>query len=244
MADNNYDYEIDLLKIFEIIKNKILLLISICLLTCTASFLITKFAIKETFTATSKMIVIQSSETASSGQKYTNSELLASRHLVDTYSQIILSDAVADTVIKNLKDQGYTITNGKYRSSVSVNSANNTEIINIKVTTNDPELSMNISNEIANVFGTKVYEIMKTENVTILSKAKMPTGRSGPSYRKNVTLGGIVGVAICGLYLIISALTDNNIKNEEEVKKIFDYPIIGNIPDIQIDNKKVGGDND
>ena len=115
-----------------------------------------------------------------------------------------------------------------------MSSANNTEVMNIDVTTNDPQLSTDIANEVVDVFEDKIYDIMQIENVTTLTDAKVPQKKSGPSTLKNTAIGGIIGLLICSVITILQLFTDTKVKTEEEVKKIFDYPIIGSIPDFEI----------
>ena len=106
--------------------------------------------------------------------------------------------------------------------------------MNINVTTNDPALSADIANEVVDVFEEKIYDIMQIENVTTLTDAKVPQKKSGPSTLKNTMIGGLLGIVICGIITVLQLFTDTKVKTEEEVKKIFDYPIIGSIPDFEI----------
>ena len=235
MSEHDNEYEIDLLQVWEIIKEKLILFILICMVTCTIALCITKFLMKEEFTATAKMIVVQKSDSASAQQNYTYSDLQLSQKLAATYSQIIMSEAISDPVISNLNLYDlYQIDSEKYGKIVKVSSANNTEVMNIDVTTNDPQLSTDIANEIVDVFEDKIYDIMQIENVTTLTDAKVPQKKSGPSTLRNTVIGGIIGLLICGVITILQLFTDTKVKTEEEVKKIFDYPIIGSIPDFEI----------
>ena len=244
MNQNDYEYEIDLMQIFRIILDKLVLFILICMLTCTAALCITKFAMEEEFTATAKLIVVQKSNSSSAQQNYTYSDQQLSQKLANTYSQIIMSEAISDPVIANLDllDK-YGISSSVYNNIVKVSSANSTEVMNISVTTNDPELSADIANEIVEVFEEKIYDIMQIENVTTLTNAKVPSKKSGPSTTKNTMIGGLIGALICAAIVVKELLTDTKVKTEDEVKKIFDYPIIGSIPDFEV-REKEDADND
>ncbi len=238
MNENDYEYEIDLVQVFDIIKEKLLLFILICMLCCTAAFCVTKYLMKEKFTASAKLIIVQKSDSATA-QNYTYSDQQLSQKLASTYSQIIMSEAISDPVISNLDLYNkYGIDSEKYGKIVKVSSANNTEVINVSVTTTDPVLSADIANEVVNVFEDKIYDIMRIENVTTLTDAKIPQKKSGPSTMKNTAIGGLLGLLICGLLTVIQLFTDTKVKTEEEVKKIFDYPIIGSIPDFEIKDKE------
>lgn len=239
MNNNNNNVEtIDLLQLLVIAKQNLLLFITICFVCVAGAFCVTKFFISETFTAEAKMIIVQKNDATTNQQNYTYSDVQLSQKLASTYNEIIMSEAISDTVINNLDlDTKYDITNDNFSKIVSVSSANNTEVMNIKVVTTDPELSANIANEIVSVFEKKIYDIMQIENVTSLSEAKVPTKKSGPSITKNCALGLVMGIVICGAIAVIKLLTDTKVKSEEDVKKIFDSSkvhIIGNIPELNI----------
>ena len=235
MNERDYEEEIDLSQIFEIIREKLVIFILICMVTCTIALCVTKFLMKEEYTATAKLIVVQKSNSSSAQQNYTYSDQQLSQTLASTYSQIIMSEAISDPVISNLDlFNKYEIDSEEYEKIVSVSSANNTEVINVEVKTNDPVLSAEIANEVVRVFEEKIYDIMQIENVTTLTDAKVPTKKSGPSTLKNTAIGGILGLLICAVIVIIQLFTDTKVKTEDEVKKIFDYPIIGSIPDFEV----------
>ena len=243
MNEREYDDEIDLSQIFGIIKEKLLLFILICMVCCTVALCVTKFVLKEKYTATAKLIVVQKSNSSTAQQNYTYSDLQLSQKLAATYSEIIMSEAISDPVISNLDlFNKYEIDAEEYEKIVKVSSANNTEVIDIEVETEDPKLSAEIANEIATVFEDKIFDIMQIENVTTLTDAKVPQKKSGPSTLINVAIGGILGLLICAVITVIQLFTDTQVKTEEEVKQIFDYPIIGTIPDFEI--RDVGEDED
>ena len=239
MNEKDYEYEIDLLQVFEIVREKLILFILICMVTCTVALCITKYVMKEEYTANAQLIVVQKSDSSSLQQNYTYSDLQVSQKLASTYSQIIMSEAISDPVISNLDlFNTHGITSEEYRKIVKVSSANNTEVMNVTVTTNDPVLSADIANEVVSVFEDKIYDIMQIENVTTLTNAKIPEKKSGPSTMKNTAIGGLIGLLICGIITVVQLLTDTKVKTEDEVKKIFDYPIIGSIPDFEVNEKE------
>lgn len=237
---NNRDdfVEIDLLRILEIVRNEILIILAIFILCCTAGYAYGRFFVEDKYTATAKMIVLQDSN-SNSNSNYTSSDQAFAQKLVNTYSQIIMSDAIADPVVTNLDlIKRYGINSAGYKNIVSVSSADKTEVINVSVTTNDPVLSADIANEVVNVFEEKIYSIMKIENVTTLTSAKTPTSKSG-SNNKYISIGAIIAAVISIIMVLIIYFTDSKVKTEDEVKQIFDkYPIIGSIPEFDAGNQE------
>ncbi len=230
------EYEIDLLQIWEIVKKNIILFLTILLVCGSLAFAGTKFLMEKKYSATATVIIVKDNDTAAN-QSVTYNDVQLSQKLVTTYSQIMMSEAISDSVIANLDlYDKYGIDSAQYRKIVTVSSANNTEVMNIRAETNDPKLSADIANEVVDVFQQKIFDIMNVDNVTILNRAKVPTKPSGPNASRNTAIGLLFGAAICAVITLIQMLTDTKVKTEEEVKKIFDYPIIGIVPEFMNDS--------
>ena len=235
MINENDEMEIDLIKFWEAFKKVWGICVIIVMVLTILAFCGSKFLIPEKFTASSKLIIVEESTINTNQISY--NDLQTSQKLVTTYSEIMKSEVILDTVIDNLHlDMSAKDLNG----IMTVGSKSNTEIIDVSVTTTDPKLSAEIANEVVSVFVEKIYHIMNVENVTVLNAAKVPEEKSGPSNVKNGLMGGAVGVVISGLIVIYKTLTDTKVKTVEEVKAIFDYPIIGNIPITDLDKYRKG----
>lgn len=234
MQNEEYD-TIDLMKLFEIIKKNIIWFIVTILVLGTLAYVGTSMFIEKTYSATATVIIVQKND-STANQSVTYNDVQLSQKLVNTYTEILKSEAVGDVVVANLDlYDKYEINSKTLKEIVSVSAANGTEVMNIKAETTDPKLSADIANEVVSVFQKKIFDIMQVENVTILNNAKVPTKPSGPSLMKNTALGMIVGFVICMAYAVIKLLTDTKVKTEEDVKKIFDYPVIGIIPEFKVE---------
>lgn len=232
---------IDLLKLFEIVMKNIVWFIIVIVLCGTVAYAGTTLLIDKTYSATATVIIVQNNNSNTS-QAVTYNDVQLSQKLVSTYTQILKSESIGDSVVANLDlYDKYEIDSAKLNDLVEVKAANNTEVMNITATTKDSKLSADIANEMVTVFQKKIYDIMSVENVTILNNAKVPTNPSGPSTLKNTAMGMMIGAVLCGIYAVIVLLTDTKVKTEEDVKKIFDYPVIGVIPEF---NTEEGGKND
>lgn len=229
--------EIDLLEICRIAKKHIIMIISICLLCGALGLTLAMFVVPKKFTATSKIIIVKD-ETQGSSQ-VTYSDIQLTQKLASTYKQIIMSEAISDEVINNLDlDNEYDINSEQFNKIVSVSAENNTEVMTIKAETTDPELSAKIVNEVVDVFIKKVYSIYDIRNVTILNRAKIPEKKSSPSITMYTAIGGLIGLTISLAIVVIISITDTKVKTEEELKQIFDYPIIGATPNFEINDKE------
>ena len=232
----NDEIEIDLSRVFEIVKKYFKPFALIILAASIVAALITLFLIPKKYTAEAKLIIVQKSNPDS--QQISYNDLQISQMLVNTYSEILKSEAVSDEVIRNLKLSQDGIDHKAYLDMVNISSVKDTEVIKISVETKDPEQSAKIANEIVSVFQSKIVNIMNIENVTVLNSAKVPEQKSSPSNVKNTMIGFLLGCVIDGCIVMYLLLNDRNIRTEEELKQIFDYPIIGLIPEL---NMNAGG---
>lgn len=226
--NENDEIEIDLSRVFEIIKKHFKLFALIILATSAVAALVTLFLIPKKYTAETKLIIVQKSNPDS--QQISYNDLQTSQKLVNTYSEILKSEAISDEVIQNLKLDDLD-TEG-YQKIVKISSVKDTEVITVAVTSKDSKEAATIANEVVRVFQDKIYSIMNIENVTVLNSAKVPEKKSSPSTMRNTLVGFLLGCVIDGCIVVYLLLNDRNIRTEEEMKQIFDYPIIGLIPDM------------
>ena len=226
--NENDEIEIDLSRVFEIIKKHFKPFALIILATSAVAALVTLFLITKKYTAETKLIIVQKSNPDS--QQISYNDLQTSQKLVNTYSEILKSEAISDEVIQNLKLDDLD-TEG-YQKIVKISSVKDTEVITVAVTSKDPQEAATIANEVVRVFQDKIYSIMNIENVTVLNSAKVPEKKSSPSTMRNTLVGFLLGCVIDGCIVVYLLLNDRNIRTEEEMKQIFDYPIIGLIPDM------------
>ena len=161
--NENDEIEIDLSRVFEIIKKHFKPFALIILAASIVAALITLFLIPKKYTAEAKLIIVQKSNPDS--QQISYNDLQTSQKLVNTYSEILKSEAISDEVIQNLKLEDLD-TEG-YQKIVKISSVKDTEVITIAVTSKDPKEAAVIANEIVDVFRDKIYSIMNIENISL-----------------------------------------------------------------------------
>jgi capsular polysaccharide biosynthesis protein len=228
MNDNEKEYEIDFTQILDSIKKFVLPIIIICIVTSILSLLVTTIFIDKKYKATGKIIVVQSLTQDESQLSY--DDVIMSQKLVDTYTEILLSDRIGDIVIEKIDTD---LTTGDYKNQLIVTSVNDTEVINVSIETSDPKTSAAIVNTTLDVFKDEISSIMSIENVSILDEAKIPSTPSSPNIAKNTLIGLLIGILISGVVVLYDVLKNNFIKDEDELKDLLGIPVIGIIPEHQ-----------
>ena len=229
-------YEFDLSKITRVLQAKYKLFLLIIALCGIVGFTFSKFLIPKTYTSKASVIIVP--EDTNDNQAITYSDVQLSQKLVNTYSRIVMSETVGEKVLDNigLTEEGYSIKD--YKEIVSVVSSDDSEILDIVATTNNAELSAKIANEAVQVFSNQVFDIMNIRNVTILDSAKVSKEPSGPNLKLNTALGILVGMLISAALMLIQMHNDTKVKLEEEIKEILNYPVIGVIPEFNLEEKQ------
>ena len=163
--------ELDLKELFFMFWNKKLEIILITLMFVAVGIGYSYFFVKPEYTSTTSLVLAQSSSSGQTGDgAISATDLTMNSKLVSTYSELIKRKAILGQVCENLNIPDSNIQ--ELRGKIKVNSAKNTEIIEISVTNKDPNKAAAIANEIAKVFGEKIVEIYNISNVYLLDRAE------------------------------------------------------------------------
>jgi capsular polysaccharide biosynthesis protein len=89
---------------------------------------------------------------------------------------------------------------------------------------------MDITNAVAEVFQSKVVDIMQVESVQIIDKAEKPNIPVSPNKKLNLAVALILGISL-GIFIILAIeYFDNTVKTPEDIEKYLELPVIGTIP--------------
>ena len=225
--------EIDLKELFEFIKKKIGLLITItvviCLLGCIYGLFIQKPMYKSYTT-----IILGGNETTAS-QTITQSDITLNKNLVDTYAEIVKSRRVLEQVIAELDlEETYEELSNK----ISVSSVNNTEIIKITVADSNPIEAKNAANVTANFFSKEVVKLYNMNNVNVLDEANEANEPYNINIPKQVIIYFFIGIIIALSILFIIFYFDRTIKSVEQVEQKIKLPILGGVEEYKKGGKR------
>lgn len=225
--------EIDLKELFEFIKKKIGLLITItvviCLLGCIYGLFIQKPMYKSYTT-----IILGGNETTAS-ETITQSDITLNKNLVDTYAEIVKSRRVLEQVIAELDlEETYEELSNK----ISVSSVNNTEIIKITVADSNPIEAKNVANVTANFFSKEVVKLYNMNNVNVLDEANETNEPYNINIPKQVIIYFFIGIIIALSILFIIFYFDRTIKSVEQVEQKIKLPILGGVEEYKKGGKR------
>ena len=155
------------------------------------------------------------------------SDLNASMQLVDTYSAIITSESFLRQVIA---DADIEFSTGELAEQLKIEAVNDTEVVKVLVTNEDPKTATRIANAIANIAPKQISEIVDGSSVKVVDYASIPTGIVSPNYRRCAVIGMVFGFIISILVILFRDIMDTTIKTESDLE-YWDLPVLGVVPD-------------
>lgn len=182
------------------------------------------------YSASITIILVSSNNENGENSTITTSDLTVNSKLISTYSVLINSKNVLKEVADNLN---IDMDEETLKNHITVASIQNSELIKITVKNENPTYSAQIANEIARVFSEKVKELYNINNVQIMGEAEVPQTPSNINHKKDVALFAIGGFLVASIYVFLSSLLDNTIKDAQSVESEFNLPVLASIPNYE-----------
>ena len=74
--------------------------------------------------------------------------------------------------------------------------------------------------------------------MAVVDSAVVDRNKVSPSITKHALVGGVIGSFISVIALIVIAIADDTIHDEEYILNNYDYPILAKVPDLHIADSK------
>ena len=223
MERQTEELEIDLLGLFYYLKKRIAFILAVCIACAALGFIGTKLFITPTYTAQTRMYVLnKSSET-----NVVSSDFTISNYMLNDYKVLITGQNVTKKVIQQLR---LDMKPQELAEIITVTAPNDTRILQISVTYEDPKMAADIANAVRRVAAEQIQEIIEADAVHTVYEADVPEEKSGPSTMLNTAIVGILGrVAVVAVFTVVFVL-DDAIHNEEDVERYLGLGTRGVIP--------------
>jgi capsular polysaccharide biosynthesis protein len=220
----NDEIEIDLLEIVRLIRARIGIILLTGVLTAAAAGLISNFLLTPIYTSTSKLYIVNKSTSITS---LALQDLQLGAQLTQDYMVLVKSRPVVTQVIDNLElDMSYE----EMLSVISISNPTNTRILEITAEYPDPFLAKRIVDDFATVSASRIAKIMDTSEPTVVEEGYMQPNPSSPNTKRNVVIGGILGLFLAGGIVVVLFLLDDTIKDSEDIEKYLGLNTLGLIP--------------
>jgi len=232
-------YVIDVVHIIKFVWYRIWVVAIAGILAAAVGFSVSAFLIKPTYSSSIMLYVNNSSFSLNDvGFSISSSQISAAQSLVKTYNVLLQNRTTLERVIA---ETGVDYKWHEISGMIEASSVNETEVMRIKVTTTDPYLSEKIANGIAVVLPQRVAEIVEGASMEVVDSAVPNLQKVAPAIRNYTIVGFILGALAAVIALVIKALLDNTIHDEDYILQNYNYPILAKIPDLMdAGNKNYG----
>ena len=215
-----------LLELLTLLRKHLKLVIMLPIVCMVAMGLASVLMMNDTYTATTDMYVLASSEGSNSSSAL-SSDLSASQMLTNDVATLLQSDRVmtdaADQLgLPNLR--GYDIT---------VTSESTTRVITLQVTSSDAQGSANVANALADCVSNVAQEVMNVESVNVIDEAPTPQAPSGPNRMLYVVVAAMAGLFAAVAIVVLMDVIDTRVRSAEDVEELLELPVIGRIPQMK-----------
>ena len=219
------DWEIDLYDLFYLFRQKLVGIVLALIAGGLVVGLFTYFFIAPKYEATAKLYIVS----ASNDSVVNLADLQIGASLTADYEELVLSRPMLESVIQNLSlDVEDTET---LESMITISNPGDTRILNITVTSTEPEEAERIANEMARLAVDWLPEIMESNMPNIAEEAIVPKEKASPSYILNTLVGALVAAALYYGIMVLRYVHDDTVRSEEEMERYFGIVPLAAIPE-------------
>ena len=233
--------ELDLKELFEIFWHKKVQIILLILIFMMIGVIYTIGFVTPMYTSSTTLVLVGTESTNNTENQVTESitttDITINSKLVSTYSELVKSKSILGEVISNL---GIDIDEEELRKNIEVTSVEDTELIEISVSDENPTYAAKVANEIANVFREKIAgEIYKINNVYIVDQAEVESEPSNVNHMKDIVIFAFIGAVVAVMYVLIANMLDTTVKTQEDIEKIIKMPVLACVPIYDMEMEKL-----
>ena len=221
-VQEDFNDEIDLMELFKLLLDNLLLIIGLGVLGFALAFGYTKFLVEPTYSSVSTVYI----QPTVKDNQVVASDITTNQKLTTTYTEIAKSNTVLSQVLPYFSND---LTKKQMASAISVRSIGETQIISFTAVTTDPELSARLVNRVVDVFVNEVKEIMAIDNLTIIDRAIVNEDKVGPNTTMNSAIGLILGVMIGVGIAFLKMMLNRTIQTRVEAERLLGIPVLGEI---------------
>ncbi|MDO4547090.1 MAG: polysaccharide biosynthesis tyrosine autokinase [Clostridia bacterium] len=225
--------EIDLGKLIRRVLRRAWLIVLCGAIAAVGAYYYTLNTTSDTYTAYASMYVSNNNPNAASFQYASTSDLDTAIRLAETYKVVIRSNKVLDVVAERL---GGTYSTDEIASCIYVDSVADTEVMQIYVTTGDPELSMNICNAVAEVAPSEIIRVVNVGSVEVIDYATLPLWPNQRPMMRNAAMAALLVMILLAGGLALYCIFDGRVWEASDLQSRYKMPVLGDI--LEMDDEK------
>lgn len=219
---SSYAKTIDLVELMYRLLGSWRLIICLAVGSALVGGVYASFFVTPLYEATSIIYVLSNRDSA-----INMSDLQLGSELTQDYIKVFKMWEVHEEVISNL-DLPYSYS--QMRSMLSVVNDNDTRMLDITVTSADPQEAADIANEYAQVASQYIADTMATDKPNIMSVALVPSNPVSPNRARVITLGFLLGGMLAAGIVTVHMISDDKYKTVEDIRRYTGLATLAVVP--------------
>lgn len=225
--DIRQNYTVDLMHIVKTLWRRVWIIILAGLLAGGIGFSVAAFLVAPQYS--SSIMLYVNNNSSSSNTSISASDLSAAQSLVKTYIVMLKNPATLNAVIEKT---GVNYTYEQLSDRIEAESVDDTEVMRVTVTTGDPYEAFEIAQAITEIMPERISEILEGASMSVVDSGTLDLEKTSPSITKYTVLGAFIGIMLAAAALVLAAVLDDTIHDEEYVIQTYKYPILAKVPDL------------
>ena len=212
-------------EVFDALKKRWLMIVSITLIATIISALLSFFVIKPKYEASTKVFV---GKEEGENAAYSASDVTLYQQLMKTYAETIKTK---DLVERGLNGLNIDIDPSSVLQGLNVETIASTQILTIKYTDGNPQIAKSVVENVTNEFIKTAKEMVSNGTIKIIQSVELPENPVSPNKKMNIAIAFLLGLMVSiGLVFLLEFL-DNTFKSKEQLERELEIPVIGAIPE-------------
>lgn len=204
------------------VKKRLRLIVIVTFGFTLVGILVANKTLETKYRVTAKIFAGKTEEIQST---YSANELSEHKELLNAYVDIINTE---DFFNRALSNHGIGTSVSQVKGGISFIQLSSAPILQISYTSTNQAEAMAIVAAISNEFGAEVQSLILNTHIKVIEEAKSIT--IVPNKKRTILIAFMAGLIVAlGIVFILDYL-DKTIRNKEELEKILNIPVIGEIP--------------
>lgn len=218
--------EMNFIDLLNVMIRKWWLIVTMAAVAATATYIYSDLFIDPLYRTDGTLYV--NCETDSELLEIASAARLESNYrLANTYAEILKRRTFLSEVARDLNNK-YTYT--QIGNMMTVQSVNETELLQIQVSSTNPQDAHDIVESILNRAPDHMLTVVKAGSVVVIDEPYVPEVPYAPSKTRNAFFGMMFGAVLAAAIVFLMELFNTHIKSADEVRHRYEEPVLGEIP--------------
>jgi capsular polysaccharide biosynthesis protein len=238
MNQNSNDRIVTLRDLWNILRQRIVILAAVALLVASFGYLLAQLTYEPVYSSTATLYILRDSEHGDYSIGEANTEYALALKVVNDCTYMLKSRSVVDQVIADLDlETTYEVLS----ANISTNNPTSTRVLEVTVQAGTAKDAKAVVDSICTIGENKIAEAMGYDQVNVYEKGTLPKRPSNPVSILLYAIIGMAAAAVVYVWFVVAFLMDDRIRTEEDIQRYLGLSILGDIVNVYDEHKNRHG---